>query len=869
MNNKKLKSNTIIPDKLYVLRSADKQLKFIIEDMGRPGYVLVARQMGKTNLLLHARRTYMQKGDVFAYLDVSNNYPSLESFFRNIIDVILESSDVASEVARLIAAQRAERKLLPHKEHEIELRTILRNIKGKLVICLDEIDALTKTTYSDQIFSLIRSIYFSGRANFEEFSRLTYILSGVAEPADIIKNKEISPFNIGEKIYLEDFSKEEFREFLEKTELNFEQKISDAIYNWTNGNPRITWDLCSAVEDKILETESISVEDISSIVKKLYLTSFDLPPIDHIRSLVEDDKDVRASLMSIHYGKSESIADPIKNKLYLAGICKFDTSSRKIFIKNRIIEVALSEDWVRQVERQSTSIGDLAKKYFDDANYEEAAQAYLELIAQLSDNQAKQFPYYRLGLCYYRKGDYSDAISYLSIDPLKQNQYPKIFTETLFIKGLCNFQLGMYFEAKELFEKALDAIIKDDSPYEHYEVLTSLASAMFNLSPDNSAKAVELYSQTIECAEQFIQAENENKSLWSTLLGLTRHNLAEVLFSLGEIDSAKSELRLALDIGAVEAMPKRLIRLLHMERDKDSQGSILREIVDCVTLNKLLVKPSIGHLQDFNINVCATILVDLMRFGDLKNCELLLRFLIEELHTHTIDMNEFVEKITFCFIEIGAVDQAKFWLQNLLLKLDGSKDKLYVRKFILGCLLVLMREKRDEFENDYLDILGQLNYIITSYDTAPIFLITYRLVKEENFEGSSKLYSIISSIEEQDLELSKDVNLIFEYLKVILLLYLRPDQESFSLASLFLSKAINQKVSTVPFFPSNVANTFMSDIGIRLREIVRPLQNVRSKRKFGRNELISVRLKDGKILKGKYKALVKYLDEDGNKLLDE
>ena len=53
---KKLEPNTIIPPELYVERAADRHLKTTIAAMGRPGYVLVARQMGKTNLLINMMR---------------------------------------------------------------------------------------------------------------------------------------------------------------------------------------------------------------------------------------------------------------------------------------------------------------------------------------------------------------------------------------------------------------------------------------------------------------------------------------------------------------------------------------------------------------------------------------------------------------------------------------------------------------------------------------------------------------------------------------------------------------------------------------------------------------------------------------------
>ncbi len=53
---KVLKKYTTIPEHLYVEREADFQLESIIKEMQSPGYVLVARQMGKTNLLFHAKR---------------------------------------------------------------------------------------------------------------------------------------------------------------------------------------------------------------------------------------------------------------------------------------------------------------------------------------------------------------------------------------------------------------------------------------------------------------------------------------------------------------------------------------------------------------------------------------------------------------------------------------------------------------------------------------------------------------------------------------------------------------------------------------------------------------------------------------------
>jgi hypothetical protein len=161
MTEKILKSSTIVPDHLYVDRAADRQVREIIDGMGRPGYVLVARQMGKTNLLLNAKRRIPVNGDLFLYLDISNSFPDLRSFLRNIVDVAIDvGGDSLAEVAQRIIQERTLANRLPHKEHEWELREILKSIQGRLIVCLDEIDAIATAEFSDQVFSFIRSIYF-------------------------------------------------------------------------------------------------------------------------------------------------------------------------------------------------------------------------------------------------------------------------------------------------------------------------------------------------------------------------------------------------------------------------------------------------------------------------------------------------------------------------------------------------------------------------------------------------------------------------------------------------------------------------------------------------------------------------------------
>jgi Cdc6-like AAA superfamily ATPase len=155
-----------------VIREADKQLRNVIKDMGRPGYVLVARQMGKTNLLLNAKRELEDTNSALIYIDLSAPFDSERECFRHIIDTALETrTDVFGKCKQPILEARKTSLPPSYKEHENELRTLLDAITGKLVIILDEIDSLTKTAFSDKIFAQIRSVYFS-RTNYQQFARL-------------------------------------------------------------------------------------------------------------------------------------------------------------------------------------------------------------------------------------------------------------------------------------------------------------------------------------------------------------------------------------------------------------------------------------------------------------------------------------------------------------------------------------------------------------------------------------------------------------------------------------------------------------------------------------------------------------------------
>lgn len=454
-----LKSYTIVPDNLYVERRADKQLHDIIESMQRPGYVLVSRQMGKTNLLLRAKRKWENADDLYVYIDMSNVDETEKECFESLIDTAIDTHEETFEGVRervMDLRQINNISKSPVQAHNEELRVLLSAVKGKLVFILDEIDSLTRSSFSDNVFSQIRSIYFS-RVNYPVLNKLTYVLSGVVEPTEIIKNPKISPFNIGEKILLDDFSHDEYITFLSQAGLlRFGEDVINRIYYWASGNPRITWDICYELQHKTC----IIPEDVDTLVKTMYLTSFDKAPVDTIRNLVKEDRDLRDAIIQLAYGKGDVLSDKIKSKLYLSGIVNYNVN--EVVIKNKIIKDSLTLNWLQKVEEEEKGLLNYAIELYTKGFFNDSIDKFLEYLKSNEFPEA-QAPYYYfyLGTSYYHISQFEESFNYLTKKPFEAKMSPTEYRKENLFLGVDCLNLGHYQESLDYFNKAMDCDIHD------------------------------------------------------------------------------------------------------------------------------------------------------------------------------------------------------------------------------------------------------------------------------------------------------------------------------------------------------------------------------------------------------------------------
>ncbi len=195
----------------YVERSADEQLYQKLKS-GEFCYVLNSRQMGKSSLWVRVKQRLERENYLCAAIDLSGiGQGELEQWYTSFANRLSKCFD-SSVKKQWRPWWKEQVELVPmEKLHQLIEELLLPSLlpHQKLVIFIDEIDYVKGLPFStDDFFALIRSFYNERSLN-PLFNQVTFCLLGVATPADLIENKQLTPFNIGTGIELQGFRQDE------------------------------------------------------------------------------------------------------------------------------------------------------------------------------------------------------------------------------------------------------------------------------------------------------------------------------------------------------------------------------------------------------------------------------------------------------------------------------------------------------------------------------------------------------------------------------------------------------------------------------------------------------------------------------------
>lgn len=205
---------------------------------------------------------------------------------------------------------------------------------------------------TDEFFAGIRELY-NRRSRDPELERLTFCLLGVASPSDLISDTLTTPFNIGRRIDLTDFSEEEaapLAQGFRRSEREGQALLRRVLY-WTGGHPYLTQRLCQAIAEKP------SVEDdsgVDRICEELFMSRRARDRDDNLilvrERMLRSEADL-ASLLGLYEAvwRGKRVRDdetnPLVGILLLSGIAR--VRSGWLAVRNRIYERVFDRTWVK------------------------------------------------------------------------------------------------------------------------------------------------------------------------------------------------------------------------------------------------------------------------------------------------------------------------------------------------------------------------------------------------------------------------------------------------------------------------------------------------------------------------------------------
>jgi WD40 repeat protein len=338
---------------LYLTRKADDELLALCRK-GSFAFVLTARQTGKSSLMTRTAERLIEEGSRIVLIDLNTLGTRLEAeqWYLGLLVEMERQLDLKTRVAAWWR-QRAHLGIT-HRMSMFFEDVLLAEVKERMVLFVDEIDSTLSLDFTDDFFASIRSLY-NARAQRPELRRLSFVLLGVATPGDLIKDPARTPFNLGHRVELTDFTFEEMRPLVVGLGLPEEQggDVLRWVIEWTGGHPYLTQRLCHEFAQ---ENPPPTREGVERMAARVFLgdKSFEDNNLQFVRDMLtkkERAPDVGEVLRTFRlvrrgYRVQDEEQSQVKSHLKLSGVVRREGDT--LVLRNRLYRAIFSDHWIRE-----------------------------------------------------------------------------------------------------------------------------------------------------------------------------------------------------------------------------------------------------------------------------------------------------------------------------------------------------------------------------------------------------------------------------------------------------------------------------------------------------------------------------------------
>jgi len=334
---------------IYIKRQADDDLLELCRRR-EFAFILSSRQVGKSSLIVRTAQQLEKENIRSATIDLSaiGVKVSQNEWYLGILNEIQVGLDLQTDIftwweqySWLGPAQR-----MTNFFRDV----LLKEVSEQVVLFFDEIDSTLSIPFSDDFYVAIRGVY-NARSITSDFKRLSFVLAGVAEPSDLISDTKRTPFNVGEKVELNDFTLDEALPLVNG--LGEEpQQFLEWIFKYTNGHPYLTQRLCAHLARS---QDHLDEQAVAKVVGELF-TGEQAKQADSNLQFVRDmlaerSPDITKVLLiyrDIRAGKSvlDDERSIPKSHLKLSGLVR--SRNGILQVRNEIYNRVFDLDWVKE-----------------------------------------------------------------------------------------------------------------------------------------------------------------------------------------------------------------------------------------------------------------------------------------------------------------------------------------------------------------------------------------------------------------------------------------------------------------------------------------------------------------------------------------
>lgn len=196
-----------LDSRFWIVRSTESEFRTALKRQDSIVLIKGARQMGKTSLLARGLKQAKETGAACIRTDFqklnSADLESVDSFYLALAEIIADQLDLDFDTEKSWSARRS-----ANVNFERFLRREVLNVLDKpLVWAMDEVDRLFTCKFGSEVFGLFRSWHNERSLDPEgPWARITLVIAYATEAHLFITDMNQSPFNVGTRLALEDFS---------------------------------------------------------------------------------------------------------------------------------------------------------------------------------------------------------------------------------------------------------------------------------------------------------------------------------------------------------------------------------------------------------------------------------------------------------------------------------------------------------------------------------------------------------------------------------------------------------------------------------------------------------------------------------------